>query len=422
MKIMHRKMVRLIVTALALLFATGTHATQSVPAAGSARGPASSIDKVLSDAVARRDIPGVVAIVADARSILYQGAFGLSDVQGSKPMTVDAIFRIASMTKPVTSVAAMQLVEQGRLRLDDPAEKYLPELANLQVFETFDAQAGNYTVRPATKTLTVRHLLTHSSGLGYNFTSQVVRDFKPRSGEQYPAGPLLFEPGEQWLYGTSTDWVGRLVETMSGQTLDAYFREHIFRPLGMVDTFYNVPDDRQNRLVAGHRRRADGAYRLEPTQPMNSITRFNGGGGLASTATDYIRFLQMFLNRGTGNGVRILSSNTVSLMGQNHIGDVGVRALETALPERSSDFSFIANGRDKWGLGFLITAAQERGKRSAGSLSWGGIWNTYFWIDPTQGIAGVVLMQYLPFADSKALAVHDSFERAVYQLTTVLRQ
>jgi CubicO group peptidase (beta-lactamase class C family) len=377
-----------------------------------------SIDKVLADAVTRRDIPGVVAMATDRRGIIYQGAFGLADAATARSLRVDAIFRIASMTKPITSVAAMQLIEQGRLSLDDPAEKYLPELANLKVLETFDSRTGAYTVRPATKTLTVRHLLTHTSGLGYDFTSAVLRDFRPRTGEQYPAGPLLFEPGQQWLYGTSTDWVGRLVETISGKTLDEYFGDHILAPLAMADTFYNVPLDKQHRLGAVHRRRSDGSFEVAATQPPAFVTRFIGGGGLASTATDYIRFLQMLLNGGTGNGSRILSSDTVRLMGANHIGSVGVRALKSAQPERSSDFTFVADGRDKWGLGFLITADQLNGKRSAGSLSWGGINNTYFWVDPARGIAGVILMQFLPFADSKALAVYAAFERGVYQLAS----
>jgi CubicO group peptidase (beta-lactamase class C family) len=186
----------------------------------------------------------------------------------------------------------------------------------------------------------------------------------------------------------------------------------------MADTFYNVPDAKERRLVAVHRRRVDGSFERDPNQPPLAVTRFNGGGGLASTATDYTHFLQMLLNGGSWNGARILSANTVAQMSANHIGTVGVRALKTALPERSSDFSFVADGRDKWGLGFLITTDQRPGKRSPGSLSWGGINNTYFWVDPARGVAGVILMQFLPFADSKALAVYDSFERAVYQLAS----
>ena len=414
--------VRFIAVAVALFLTTVADATQFPSGNDSARGQAAPIDKVLANAVMRGDVPGVVAMATDRRGILYQGAFGVADVANPRLLTVDAIFRIASMTKPVTSVAAMQLVEQGRLRLDDPVTKYLPELANLKVFESFDGRTGAYAVRPATTTLTVRHLLTHTSGLGYNFTSPVVRDFKPRDGEQYAAGPLLFEPGAQWLYGTSTDWVGRLVESISGKTLDAYVRERILGPLGMVDTFYNVPENKQHRLVTVHRRRSDGSFEVDPNQPPIAVTRFSGGGGLASTATDYARFLQMLLNGGTSGGSRILSAETVVLMGRSHIGDVSVHAVKTAMPQRSSDFSFVADGRDKWGLGFLITADQREGTRSAGSLSWGGINNTYFWVDPSRGVAGVILMQFLPFADTKALGVYEAFERGVYELASRPRE
>jgi CubicO group peptidase (beta-lactamase class C family) len=397
-------------------FAAVGHATQSPSVATHARGQAAFIDKVLADAVRRGDVPGVVAMAVDRHGIIYQGAFGVADAANGRPLTTDAIFRIASMTKPVTTVAAMQLLEQGRFSLEDPAEKYLPELAHLSVFESFDPKTGAYTVRPAKKTVTIRHLLTHTSGLGYNFTSPIVRDFKPRAGEEYPAGPLLFEPGEQWLYGTGVDWTGRLVESMSGKNLEEYFRERIFGPLAMNDTFYNVPDAKQPRLVAVHRRRTGGDFERDPNQPPFSVTRFNGGGGLASTANDYTHFLQMLLNGGTWNGARILSADTVRTMGKNHIGTVGVGAIKTAMPERSSDFTFVNDGRDKWGLGFQITTEQKPGKRSPGSLSWGGINNTYFWVDQARGIGGVILMQFLPFADSKALAVYDGFERGVYQL------
>src|SRR2546423_1022103 len=246
-----------------------------------------------------------------------------------------------------------------------------------------------------------------------------LRDFKPQPGETYPfGGPLLFDPGERWHYGTSTDVVGKLVEKVSGQKLEDYFREHIFAPLQMSDTSYNVPQEKASRLVAGQQRageRMDGDIVLQTPQPGLTIAEPIGGGGLASTANDYGRFVRMRLNGGELDGARVLKSETVTLMGQNHIGAVSVPALKSALPRRA-DFHFIADGRDKWGLGFLITADQVPGKRSPGSLSWGGINNTYFWIDPARGIAGVILMQYLPFADPRALALHDAFERAAYQL------
>ena len=376
------------------------------------------VDDVLRAAVERKEVAGVVAMAADRNRVLYQGAFGMADIAEARPLKLDALFRIASMTKAITSVAAMQLIEQGRFALDDPVEKYIPQFAKLSVFESFDAAIGAYKLRPATKSVTVRHLFTHTSGLGYGFTSPTVRDFKPRAGEEYPVGPLLFEPGERWLYSTSTDWLGRLVEKISGQPLEAYFRQRILDPLKMSDTFYYVPQDKQARLATVNRRQADGSMAKEPTQPPTAGFTPIGGGGLSSTASDYIRFTRMLLNGGELDGARVLSAGPVDTMAQNHIGTIGVPALKSALPDRSEDFSFVADGRDKWGLGFLITANAVPGMRSAGSLSWGGINNTYFWVDRTRGIAGVILMQFLPFADRKALALYDAFERGVYQVAT----
>ncbi len=383
-----------------------------------------ALDTSLREAVERKDVPGVVALVTDRDRVLYQSAFGVADVATGRPLKSDALFRIASMTKPITSVALMQLIEQGRIGLDDPAEKYLPELAGLKVLESFDAASGAYVLRPASRPATVRHFLTHTSGLAYPFTSPIWRDFKPRAGETYPfGGPLLFDPGERWHYSTSTDVVGRLVEVLSAQKLEDYFRQHILAPLGMDDTSYNVPEAKGPRLVAQQQRggeRMDGAVELQQPQLGLTIASPIGGGGLASTADDYGRFVRMLLNGGTLDGARVLKAKTVALMGENHIGAVTVPAHKSALP-RSADFTFIADGRDKWGLGFLITADQVQGKRSPGSLSWGGINNTYFWIDPARGIAGVIMMQYLPFADAKALATYDTFERGAYRLVNGAR-
>ncbi len=385
----------------------GTASAQNSPASA-------ALDTSLRGAVESKDVPGVVALITDRERVLYQSAFGVADVATGRPLTTDALFRIASMTKPVTSVALMQLIEQGRLGLDDPAEKYLPELAGLKVFESFDATTGAYVLRPASRPATVKHFLTHTSGLAYPFTSPILRDFKPRDGEKYPfGGPLLFDPGERWHYSTSTDVVGKLVEVVSGQKLEDYFRQHIFAPLRMDDTSYNVPEPKGPRLVAQQQRagqRMDGAIELQKPPLGLTIAAPIGGGGLASTADDYGRFVRLLLNGGALDGGRVLKAETVALMGQNHIGAVS-----------SADFTFVADGRDKWGLGFLITADQVAGKRSPGSLSWGGINNTFFWIDPTRGIAGVIMMQYLPFADAKALAVYDAFERGAYQLVTAER-
>jgi methyl acetate hydrolase len=388
--------------------------------------PASTaIDASLRGAVERKEIPGVVALVTDKKGVLYESAFGVADVGTGRPLKTDALFRIASMTKPVTSVALMQLVEQGKIALDDPAEKYLPELKNPQVVESFDAKTGDYKLRPASKPATVRNFLTHTSGLAYPFTSAIWRDFKPKAGETYAfGGPMLFDPGERWHYSTSIDVVGRLVEVVSGQKLEDYFHDHIFVPLKMNDTSYNVAEAKGPRLVAQQQR--DGAKMDGPVvlqiPPLVGLTVANpiGGGGLASTADDYGRFMRMILNGGELDGSRVLKAETVKLMEQNQIGAVTVPALKSAMP-RSADFTFIADGRDKWGLGFLITVDQLPGMRSPGSLSWGGINNTYFWIDPARGIAGTIMMQYLPFADANALAAYRAFELGAYQLVKAER-
>jgi methyl acetate hydrolase len=391
----------------------------AAPAAAQGVSAGTAIDASLKSAVERNDVPGVVALVTDRKGVIYHGAFGVADVSSKRPLTEDALFRIASMTKPVTSLALMQLVEQGKVALDDPAEKYLPELKNPQVITSFDPKTGDYQLRPASQPPLVRHFLTHTSGLAYPFTSAIWRDFKPRAGETYPfGGPLLYDPGERWHYSTSTDVVGKIVEAVSGQKLEDYFHDHIFAPLKMNDTSYNVPESKGPRLVAQQQRAGehmDGAIVLQNPQPGLTIAQPVGGGGLASTADDYGRFMRMFLNGGELDGVRVIKAETVKLMEQNQIGAISVPALKVALP-RSADFTFIADGRDKWGYGFLITVDQLPGMRSPGSLSWGGINNTYFWIDPARGIAGTIMMQYLPFADAKALAVYRTFERGAYQL------
>ena len=253
------------------------------------------------------------------------------------------------------------------------------------------------------------------------FTSPTWRDLKPKEGDKFPfGGPLLFDPGERWHYSTSTDVVGRLVEVISGQKLEDYFRQNVFAPLKMDDTSYNVPESKGPRMVAQQQRagdKMDGAVILQSPQLGLTLPAHIGGGGLASTASDYGRFMRMYLNNGELDGVRVMKPETIALMSQNAMGAVRVPALKTALA-RSADFSFIADGRDQWSPGFLITVDQVQGKRSPGSLSWGGINNTYFWIDPARGIAGTIMMQYLPFADAKALAAYDAFERGVYQLVS----
>jgi methyl acetate hydrolase len=391
------------------------HAAQA-PMSAAAR-----LDERLKAAVNRGEVPGVVAIAADRNGIIYSGAFGMRDTAGGRPMTTDTIFRIASMTKAVTSTALMQLVEQRRVALDDPVDKYLPAFRRLQVVQSFDRATGAYTLRSASRAPTVRELMTHTSGLAYNFVSPTVRDFTPRDGDSFEAGPLLFDPGERWQYGPSTFWIGRIVEAVSGTTLDAYLHDRILQPLMMRDTSFNVRAEDQPRVATLHTRQRDGLLFEQPARSIPTVTEYRGDGGLFSTAVDYIRFEQMVLNGGRLNGAVVLSPKTIDAMAANQLGSLTVPALKTAMPERSSDLTFIDDGHDTWGLAFLITARDTPGKRSAGSLSWGGIDNTYFWIDRRRGVAGVIMMQFLPFADATALAVYDAFERGTYEILSTRR-
>jgi CubicO group peptidase (beta-lactamase class C family) len=373
------------------------------------------IDAFLDQTVAQTKIPGVVAMVADADGVLYTAAFGEQDVANNVPMASDTIFRIASMTKPVTSVAIMMLVQEGDIGLDEPVSDYLPAFENEQVIETFDAAAKTYTSRPATTQMTVRHLLTHTSGLGYSFASPVLAALMSGDPAASATGlPLLHDPGTKWTYGESTRVLGTLVEEVSGQPLDEFLRERIFVPLDMSDTFYRVPAEKNHRVATIHRTTDQGL--VEAPNPAEITAPVYGDGGLHSTAADYVKFIQLFLNNGRApDGTRLLSEATVQLMGQNHTGRVLVELQPTTNPALSEPFPLGA-GRDTFGLGFQVTGAHaDAFARSPGSMSWAGIFNTEFWIDPARGIGGVLLMQYLPFYDVAAIEALQGFERRVYQ-------
>jgi methyl acetate hydrolase len=381
------------------------------------------IDTLLRHAAETGEVPGVVALAATADRVLYEGAFGCRDLAQGSAVTPDTIFRIASMTKAVTSVAAMQLVEAGRLALDQPIGQVLPELAQPQVLTGFDA-AGKPRLRPARRPITLRHLLTHTAGFGYEMlNSDLIRYIHRTATPSTNTGklaslnlPLLFDPGERWEYGISIDWVGRAVEVASGTSLDVYFREHIFAPLGMTDSGFELSPEQAARLARVHQRQADGSLQpLAIDMPPPRPEFWAGGGGLYSTGRDYLRFLQMVLNRGHLGDARLLRPETVATMSANQTGDLDAGIMRTAMPERTNDFALFAGRRCQWGLGWMITPFQVPNGRSPGSLTWGGIFNSYYWIDPVKHVAGVILAQFLPFADPRALAVSAAFERRVYE-------
>ena len=369
-----------------------------------------AIQNVLDEAVASGAVAGMTVAVTNAEHTTLQASAGVSALGGTQAVGPDTVFWIASMTKPITSVAAMQLVEQGRLALDAPIEDVLPELKNRQIVE-----GGKF--RPAKQKITLRHLLTHTAGFSYFFASTEYAALiastpnPPAPGTKAALmAPLLFEPGERWEYGISTDWVGLAVEAVSGERLDAYFNNHILAPLGMNDTSFLPDAAQQTRLAALHHRQKDGTLTMKPPAPLVLPEVLSGGGGLYSTLNDYLKFMRIWLNGGAG----ILSPETVAEMTRNQIGSLRAGYIPSANPALFLGADVNPGMESKWGLGFLIYPQDGRFGRHAGSFGWAGMANTYFWIDPKAGLGAVMMTQILPSGDLQALKTLVGFERAVY--------
>ncbi len=325
------------------------------------------------------------------------------------------------MTKAITAAGAMQQVEEGKLALDAPISDILPQLRSPQVFEGFDA-SGKAKLRPAKRAITLRHLLTHTAGFSYDIWNADLGKYMEQNGipgvitceNAALTTPLTFDPGDRWDYGINIDWAGKAVEAVSGKRLEAYLRDRIFAPLGMTDTGFVLRADQRARLAAMHARGADGTLQAIPFELPQEPEFFMGGGGLYGTARDYLRFLNMILGGGTVDGVHILKRETVQEMAQNNIGAITVETLKTAMPPFSNDANLFPGMVQKWGLSFCINTEQGPNGRSAGSLAWAGLGNTYFWADPLHNVAGTIMTQTLPFADAKVLDLFGKLERGVY--------
>ncbi|HMG79881.1 MAG TPA: serine hydrolase domain-containing protein [Xanthobacteraceae bacterium] len=383
-------------------------------------GTLSQIDSILRAATSAAEVPGVVALAATDRGILYEGIFGKRRLGEGTAMTRDTVFRVASMVKVITSVAALQLVEQNKLSLDAPVPDIEPAIGSPQVLDGFDAK-GLPQLRPAQRPITLRHLLTHTSGFAYRlWDAKAVQYAKslellPKAQRKLaPSTPLMFDPGTRWQYGTSIDWVGRIVQAISGETLDVYFRKHILDPLGMSDTAFVIAPQQRQREASVHRRGPGGALTAEPMEQNSPRQSFSGGGGIYSTAPDYLTLIRALLAGGALDGARILRPETVALMGQNQIGEIDVGVLKTTVPALSNDVDLCPGVTRKWGFGHMITMQAVAGGRSAGSLTWGGLLNTYYWIDPGRRVAAVFMTQVLPFADGRALRLYRQFEHGIY--------
>ncbi|MEC3880899.1 serine hydrolase domain-containing protein [Parapedobacter sp. 10938] len=360
------------------------------------------IDAMLQQSVTDGQIPGLVALVVRNGKIVYHKAFGTADAETGRKQKPDDIFRIASQTKAITATAVMMLWEEGKFQLDDPISKYIPEFKNPQVLQSFRYGDTSYTTRPANREITIRHLLTHTSGLGYSMidgdermkmiyqkadatelfvTDEVyIGDFVKKLAKL----PLHHDPGERYTYSLGLDVLGYLIEVVSGMPFDRFLRERLFDPLGMDDTWFYLPADKADRLV-DVQHKVDGQWQAfpytfyDPDYPIKGArTFFAGGAGLSSTAKDYATFLQMYLNGGELNGVRILSRTTIATIMKNQTGDLfGGEAEDYGLA-----FGMLTDrGVAKGGLG------------GAGTFVWGGYFNTQYFADPSEGVIGILMKQ-----------------------------
>lgn len=379
------------------------------------------LDDLITAGVKNGHVPGVVAAMVDKDGLTYLGSAGERTIGTGDVMTTDTVGAIASMTKAITGAAVMQLVEQGHLDLDAPAETYCAELGTPRVLEGFD-DAGQPILRDARSQVTLRNLLTHTSGYAYDFTNANLTKWHeatntPRSlSRRFDSlkTPLMFDPGTEWHYGVGIDWAGLILERVTKSTLGDYFAEHLLEPLGMVDTGFTCTPNMLERKAALHLRTPDSSFMSFQMPPPESPEFDSGGGGLFSTMTDYARFMRMILNDGELDGTRVLSAETVAQMATNQMGAVRVTGLKSANPAFFSDADIFPDTPKSWGLSFMINEEPLPNGCPTGALMWCGAFNSYFWIDKTTGIAGCYLSQVLPFFDAGASGNFFDFQNAVY--------
>jgi CubicO group peptidase (beta-lactamase class C family) len=378
-----------------------------------------SIDRVFSSAVDRGDLVCAAGFAGDRDGVFHECAFGTSSSDSDTPISTDTVFAVASMVKAITSVAAMRLVEQGTLELDSPVGDLAPELAAPRVLAGF-SESGEPMLRPARRAITLRHLLTHTAGFTYEVWNADMLRYQRQNRiptvsllrKETLGIPLVFDPGDRFEYGISTDWIGIIIERVTGDSLRKYVLDNILGPLGMTNTDFLVND--RSRLPSVERRNPDGSLTpralVYPEEP-----EFTGGGtNIYTTGADYLKFLRALLRGGELDGVRLLRADTVAEMARNQIGDLVIPVFKTQAPSFAGDVEFFPSTTQKWGLGFLINTEPGQAGRAAGSLAWGGLANTFYWVDLHNGVAGVFLTQLIPFCDPKALAVYAEFENAVY--------
>ena len=377
-----------------------------------------------TDAVVQRvghDVPGVVAGVTDREQNLYLGAAGSRDLGTGEPMTTDTVMAIFSTTKAITGTTALQLVERGELNLDAPASDYVPALGEVQVLDGFD-DAGQPVLRAPRSAITTKQLLLHTAGFGYDFFNTQYNRMATDHGQPSIVSssrralqtPLLFDPGTQWEYGSNIDWAGQVVEAITGKRLGEVMAERVFTPLGMTDSAFTLTDTTRPRMATMHQRGDDGT--LTPTDfALPDPEVHMGGHGLLSTVPDYMRFLRMWLNDGAADsGEAVLKPETVRMAETNQLGDLKIKALPGVIPGLSNDAEFFPGMPKSWAYTFMINDEDAPTGRPAGSLSWAGLANLYYWIDRRNNIAGFWGTQILPFVDGPSVTGYLEMETAVY--------
>ena len=381
----------------------------------------STIDGLLQQGAMARSYPGAALVITDRDGVLYRGGAGTLRSGGGPAVDDRTMFRYASTTKAVASVAALQLVEQGRLDLDAEVSSLLPEFGKLQVLESFDGDEP--ILRAPKRQATVRQLLSHSSGLSYFFTNATLAKYHKRfevpdvlSGNRAALFvPMVHDPGTIWEYGTNTDWLGLVVEKLAGQTLDRYLAEHVTGPLGMTDTTFQPTAEQRARIMPVHARTADGGLTPTPMELPEKPDWWAGGHGLYGTAGDYGRFVRMLLRGGELDGARVLQEATVDLAFSDALNGVPMptNGITSVVPELSNDVPLLPF-RQTWGLGFHLTLEDVPGMRKEGTGDWAGLFNLYYWVDRRSGIGGTFLTQVLPFFDHHIIATFGAIEAATY--------
>jgi methyl acetate hydrolase len=377
-----------------------------------------TLQRTLDDAVKNGQVPFVVGMTGNAAGITFAGAGG--EAAPGRKAAPDTVFRIFSMTKAIGSTAAMILIDRGQMDFDTPVEKVLPEFAQIRVLEGFDGDKPR--LREPKVKATARHLATHTSGLEYEFWRAEPAEYLAKSGHPTILSgmrssmfyPMITDPGTRWGYGPSIDWLGRMVEVISGQRIDAFLKQNLFGPLGMNDTDVEVRPHMQPRLAGVKARGEDGKFADFDLAPPSNPEVYGMGHALYSTPQDYMRFLRMLLNRGTLDGKRVLSEAGVARMLQNQMGPLTFEKMVTVAPPITADFDPFPGTTKTHSFGFMRNEADIPGRRRAGSQSWAGVLNTHYWFDPASDLAGVIMTQTLPFVEAPYMAAYEAFERAAY--------